>query len=163
MLVSRCFGLCALCSRVVHSSGGRRAARRTLAGHAGAEYVHVTQVRHGGTVAPTRLYHSDLGHLYGTESVQRHVRRLVEEFGDISQMLQLSHLSESDRKVLLKKHAELLPVADAFESTEQALKDLEEVTSLLHGKSVFCFRQLQTTYTYIYIYLLGHRKIHSLN
>lgn len=114
-------------------------------------------------MAPTRLYHSDLGHLYGTESVQRHVRRLVEEFGDISQMLQLSHLSESDRKVLLKKHAELLPVADAFESTEQALKDLEEVTSLLHGKSVFCFRQLQTTYTYIYIYLLGHRKIHSLN
>ncbi|XP_040034520.2 peptide chain release factor 1, mitochondrial [Gasterosteus aculeatus] len=135
MLVSRCFGLCALCSRVVHSSGGRRAARRTLAGHAGAEYVHVTQVRHGGTVAPTRLYHSDLGHLYGTESVQRHVRRLVEEFGDISQMLQLSHLSESDRKVLLKKHAELLPVADAFESTEQALKDLEEVTSLLHGSA----------------------------
>uniref|UniRef100_G3PKK7 Mitochondrial translational release factor 1 n=2 Tax=Gasterosteus aculeatus aculeatus TaxID=481459 RepID=G3PKK7_GASAC len=122
-------------SRVVHSSGGRRAARRTLAGHAGAEYVHVTQVRHGGTVAPTRLYHSDLGHLYGTESVQRHVRRLVEEFGDISQMLQLSHLSESDRKVLLKKHAELLPVADAFESTEQALKDLEEVTSLLHGSA----------------------------
>ncbi|KAM8904416.1 peptide chain release factor 1, mitochondrial [Spinachia spinachia] len=136
MLVARCLRLCPFCSsRVVHSGGDRRAAWRTLAGHTGAARRHVTRVQHWGTGAPRRLYRSDLGHFYGTESVQRHVRQLMEEFGDISEMLQRSHLSESDRKVLLKKHAELLPVADVFESIEQALKDLGEVTSLLRGSA----------------------------
>ncbi|KAL6115232.1 mtrf1 [Pungitius sinensis] len=132
MLVSRCFRLCSSCSRVVPA---RRAAWRTLAGHPAVAHEHVTQVQRWGTVAPKRPYHSDLGDLYGTECVQRHVRQLVEEFRDVSKMLQLSHLSESDRKALLNKHAELLPVAHVFESTERALKDLEEVTSLLHGSA----------------------------
>ncbi|KAA8579712.1 peptide chain release factor 1, mitochondrial isoform X2 [Etheostoma spectabile] len=126
MLVSRWSRLCSLCSRVVYSSRGRRAGWRTLTGHSR------TQAQHWGTVAPRRLYHSDLGDLYKNESVQRYLQQLMEEFRDLSKKLQHAYLSESDRKVLSKKHTELLPLANVFESIEEALKDLEEVLSYLH-------------------------------
>ncbi|XP_031707468.1 peptide chain release factor 1, mitochondrial [Anarrhichthys ocellatus] len=135
MLVNRCFRLCSFCSRVVYSSRGRRAGWRTPTGRTGLKHVYITQVQHWGTEAPRRLYHRDLGDLYKTESVQRYLQQLMEEFRDISKKLQHTYLSESDRKVLLKKHTELLPLANEFERIEQALKDLEEVLSLLHSSA----------------------------
>ncbi|XP_078099622.1 peptide chain release factor 1, mitochondrial [Sander vitreus] len=129
MLVNRWSRLCSLCSRVVYSSRGRRAGWRTLTGHSR------TQVQRWGTVAPRRLYHSDLGDLYKKESVQRYLQQLMEEFRDLSKKLQHAYLSESDRKVLSKKHTELMPLANVFEEIEQALKDLEEVLSLLHSSA----------------------------
>lgn len=59
----------------------------------------------------------------------------MEEYRNLSKKLQHAHLSESDRKVLLKRHTELLPVATVFGSVQQALKDQEEVISLLHSES----------------------------
>lgn len=135
MLVNRWSRLCSLCSRVVYSSRGRRAGWRTLTGHSR------TQVQRWGTVAPRRLYHSDLGDLYKKESVQRYIQQLMEEFRDLSKKLQHAYLSESDRKVLSKKHTELLPLANVFEEIEQALKDLEEVLSLLHSEYFVCLCQ----------------------
>lgn len=135
MLANRWFRLCSLCSRAVDSGRGRRrGAWRTLTGHAKLKHAAITGVQHWGTVAPTRLCHSDLGDLYKSESVQRHLQRLMEEFRDLSEKLQHAHLSESDRKVLMKRHAELLPLANVFQSIEQALKELEEVLSLLHSE-----------------------------
>lgn len=128
MLVNRWFRMCSLCSRVVHSSTGRRGGWRT------PSYASISKVQRWGAAAPKRLCHSNLGNLYKTESVQRYLQQLMQEYRDLSKKLQHAYLSESDRKVLIKKHTELLPLANVFESIEQALKDLEEVLSLLHSE-----------------------------
>ena len=122
--------LCSSCSRVVYSSR-KGAGWRTLTGHTG---LNLTEVQHWGKVTSKRFCHSDLGDLYKNESVQRYLQQLMEEYRDLSKKLQHAYLSESDRKVLIKKHTELLPLANVFQSIEQALKDLEEVLSLLHGE-----------------------------
>ncbi|XP_028256088.1 peptide chain release factor 1, mitochondrial [Parambassis ranga] len=132
MLVSRCFRLCTLCCRVVYSRGGRRAGGggwRTLTGQTGVKYANWP------VVVPTRLSHNDLGDLYKSESVQRYVQLLMKEYTDLCDKLQHAHLSESDRKMLIKKHTELLPLAEVFGSVEQSLKDLQEVASLLQSSS----------------------------
>ncbi|XP_035533784.1 peptide chain release factor 1, mitochondrial [Morone saxatilis] len=134
MLASRWFRLFSLRSRVVYNTsrgrgGGRR---RTLTGH---KHGNTTVVQHWGRAAPERLSHSDVGGLYKRESVQRYLQQLMEEYRDLSKELEQPYLSESDRKVLMKRHTELLPLANVFESTVQALKDLEEVLSLLHSSS----------------------------
>lgn len=134
MLMSRWFRLCTLCSRVYSSRGRRRAGWRTLTGHTGLKHANVTEVQHWGTIAPKRLCHSDMGDLYKNESVQRYLQQLMEDYRDLSKKLQHAYLNESDRKVLIKRHTELLPLANVFESVEQALKDLEEVLSLLHSE-----------------------------
>ncbi|XP_073318440.1 peptide chain release factor 1, mitochondrial [Pagrus major] len=137
MFVSRWSRLCTSCSRVVFSSrGGRRGGRwRTLAGHITVKHANLTEVPHWGTLAPTRFYHSDFGDLHKNESVQRYLQQLMEEYKELSEKLQHAYLNETDRKVLIKRHAELLPVANVFERIEQALKDLEEVLSLLHSSA----------------------------
>ncbi|XP_070711715.1 peptide chain release factor 1, mitochondrial [Pempheris klunzingeri] len=134
MLVTRSVRLCSLCSRVVHSSTGRRRGGwRTLTGHSCLKHANITEVQRWGAAAPKRLCHSDLGDLYQNESVRRYLQGLVEDYRDLSKKMQHEHLSESDRKVLLKKHSQLLPVANVFESVEQAMKELEEVLSFLHS------------------------------
>ncbi|XP_008299991.1 peptide chain release factor 1, mitochondrial [Stegastes partitus] len=129
MLVSRRLRLCSLCCRVVYSGGGGIRAWRTL------RYANMTEVQHWGTVASTRFSHSGLGELYKNECVQRYLEQLMEEYRDLSKKLQHAHFSESDRKVLIKKHTELLPLANVSGSIEQALKDLEEVRSLVHSSA----------------------------
>ncbi|XP_028995673.1 peptide chain release factor 1, mitochondrial [Betta splendens] len=121
MLASRCswFG------RVAYRGGGGGEGWRTLTGHAGLKRANV----------PKRLYHSDLGDLYKNESVRRYLQQLMDEYRDVSRKLEMAYLSELDRKVLIKKHTELLPVANVFHKVEEALKDLEEVLSLLHGSA----------------------------
>jgi len=87
-----------------------------------------------GTAVPVRLSHGDFGDLYRNESVQRYLQQLIEEFKDISEKLHHAYLSEADRKAMIKKHTELMPLANVFESIEQARKDLEEVHSLVHSE-----------------------------
>ncbi|XP_041638210.1 peptide chain release factor 1, mitochondrial [Cheilinus undulatus] len=135
MFFNCCFRLCFSCSRVLFRNRGfkrRGGDWRTLAN---VNYTSITDVQHRAAVAPKRLCHSKLGDLYKTESVQRHLQQLMVEYRDISKKLQYAYISETDRKVLMKKQTELLPVAKVFESIEQALKDLEEVLSLLHSSA----------------------------
>lgn len=108
-----------LCGRVFRSEGWKNAAPavRRVSWH---------------QLTARRRYHGDL---YENESVRRHLRRLVEEHGNAGEMLQRASLSDTDRKVLARRHVELQPVADAFGRMESAQKDLEEVLSLLHGES----------------------------
>lgn len=81
-----------------------------------------------------RRFHGDLGDLHGNESVQKYLQQLMEEYGDLSKKLQHAHLSDPDRKMAQKRHTELLPVATVFESVQRALKDREEVISLLNSE-----------------------------
>ncbi|XP_054915237.1 peptide chain release factor 1, mitochondrial [Poeciliopsis prolifica] len=130
MVVPRWFGLCCHCSRVVSRRGFPW---ETLKGHGRLRYANFTEAQlRGINAVPKRFSHCDIGDLYNNNSVQRYLQKLVEEHRDISRKLQHDHLSDVDRKALLKKHTELLPVAGLVGSIEQAQKDLEEVLSLLH-------------------------------
>lgn len=106
-----------------------------MAGHSSRKCAIITVVPHGGAVASSRLCHSGLGDLYEDERVQRHLQQLTEEHRDLIVKLQQAYLSESDRKVLTRRHTELLPLANICGGIEQALKDHEEVVSLLHGSA----------------------------
>lgn len=111
-----------LCGHI-RRSGGHRTAAPSL-----------TCVCWPPTSQRRRSCHCDPGDLYENESVRRHLRRLVEEHGDAGERLQLASLSETDRKWLVRRHAELQYVADVFGKMEEAQRDLEEVLSLLHGE-----------------------------
>lgn len=132
MFLNRWFRFCNKCSRVVYSSCGSGKGWRTQTGRSSA---NATVWQLCGSVVPRRHFHGNLGDMHSNESVQKYVQQLMEEYRSLSKKLQHAHLSESDRKVLLKRHTELLPVAAVFESVQQALKDQEEVISLLHSKS----------------------------
>lgn len=134
MFLNRSFRLCNECCRVVYSRCGRRREWRTLTGHSSAKYANMTVLQLCSTVVPRRHFHGDLRDLHNNECVQKYLQQLVEEYSDLSKKLQHDHLSESDRKVLLRRQTELLPVAVMFESVQQALKDQEEVISLLHSE-----------------------------
>lgn len=133
MLIRRWSRLCSSCSRVVRSRE-----LRALTGVKHASRLEVSRA----PGAPTRPYHSDL---YGNESVQRYLQQLVEECREVSKKLQHAHLSEADRKLLMRRHTELLPVAEVFQSVEGAQKELEEVLSLLHSESLTGFNHSNIT------------------
>ncbi|XP_061571672.1 peptide chain release factor 1, mitochondrial [Cololabis saira] len=130
--------LCCLCSRVISRSQGGRNGWRTFVGQTcvkNAVVIKVQQSTKQLTIVPKRLSHADLGDLYQKESVQRYLEQLVQEYRDVVTKLQHPHLSETERKVLVKKHTELLPLANVFERSQKAKKDLEEVISLLHSST----------------------------
>ncbi|KAM9836249.1 peptide chain release factor 1, mitochondrial isoform 3-T3 [Aulostomus maculatus] len=79
--------------------------------------------------------HRDLGDLYKNESVERYLRTVMEECRHVSEKLELRHLSTSDRTTLQSRHAELQTVAYVFQTLEGALKEQEEVLSLIHSSA----------------------------
>lgn len=105
---------------------------------------HTTSLKHAnltkelqqnwGVVVPKRHCHRDLEDLYNNHSVQRYLQQVMEEFREVSEKLQRVFVSESDRKTLVRKQAELLPLSNVCETIEQARKELEEVTSLLQSE-----------------------------
>ncbi|KAM4601907.1 peptide chain release factor 1, mitochondrial [Polymixia lowei] len=129
MLVHRWIRLCTVCKRLISNNRGG-IGWRTSTGHDSLQYV--TEVLRGNT-ASRRYCHGDVGDLYKNESVQRYLRQLMEEYGDLTKKLQLACLSDLERKDMNQKLVKLLPVADVFQSITNALKDLEEVLSLLHS------------------------------
>lgn len=135
MFVNRWFRFCNECSRIVSSSCGRRRGWRTLTGRSTGKHANATVLQLCASIEPRRHFHGDLGDLHSDESVQKYLQQLMEEYRKLSKKLQHAHLSESESKALLKRHTELLPVASVFESVQQALKDQEEVISLLQSKS----------------------------
>ncbi|XP_061687229.1 peptide chain release factor 1, mitochondrial [Syngnathoides biaculeatus] len=103
----------------------KRGRRRTISGHSKAKHgnISVTQTR--------RLSHKEIGELYENHSVQMYLRHLMENHQALGQMLHRANLSEADRKVMVMKHAEVQPLANVFHNVEQALKELDEVQSIL--------------------------------
>ncbi|XP_034029535.1 peptide chain release factor 1, mitochondrial-like [Thalassophryne amazonica] len=93
------------------------------------------ELQHCGAAATKRFCHTDLQICTRIESVQRYLQQLMEEYGEVSKKLQYAHLSDSERKLLMKKRTKLLPLANVFHKSEQALKDLQEVSSGLDGSS----------------------------
>lgn len=108
---------------------------------ASLKYANSTQElqQNWGIVVPKRHCQRDLEDLHNNNSVQRYLQQLMEEYKLVSEKLQHVFLSESERKSLVRKHAELLPLSNVCETIEQARKDLEEVISLLQSKGLNVF------------------------
>lgn len=126
--------LCSVCTRVVYRSRETGGWRTLVTGHTRLKSGNITELQHRGTGASKRLCHNDLGDLYKKESVQRYLQIVMQDYRELCKKLQLPHLSDSDRKLFVMKHAELLPLAEVFQSIEQALAEMEEVLSLLHSE-----------------------------
>ncbi|XP_017291939.1 peptide chain release factor 1, mitochondrial [Kryptolebias marmoratus] len=137
MLISRSFRLCPVCIRVVsRTCGGKQGWRTLMSRSTSMKYDKLTEkVKLCGIVVPKRHCQGDLGDLYNNKSVQKYLQQLMDEYESVSKQLQHGFLSESDRKSLVKKHTELLPLANVCGNIDQARKDLEEVTSLLQSSA----------------------------
>uniref|UniRef100_A0A1A7YTX4 Mitochondrial translational release factor 1 n=1 Tax=Iconisemion striatum TaxID=60296 RepID=A0A1A7YTX4_9TELE len=130
MFVRRVYRLCSSCSRLASCRAGMRREWRTVMQQSSLKVQHW-----GSLLLPKRLSHYDLGDLYNNKSVQTYLQRLEEEYKVICQRLQHECLNESDRKALMKKQTELLPLGNVFGSIDQARQDLEEVISLLQNSA----------------------------
>ncbi|XP_068612546.1 peptide chain release factor 1, mitochondrial [Brachionichthys hirsutus] len=133
MFASRWFRVCTSSSRAIYSNGRRGIGEGrpgTLTGHTGAKHANATEARLRRTVVPKRFRHSDFGDLHNNVSVQKYIHQIVEDYGDIGKKLRYLHLSESERKALLRRRTELQPLVNMFERIEEALKDLEELSLL---------------------------------
>ncbi|XP_060922829.1 peptide chain release factor 1, mitochondrial isoform X2 [Limanda limanda] len=129
MLVGRWF---TLGTRVVHCPSFRGRWRTLTGGHL-KKYANITVEPRWRTQGSTRLSHSAAGDMSEHRGVQRYLQQLVQEHGQLGEKLQQLYLDESDRKQLMRRHSELLPLVHLQERVEQALRDREEVRSLLQG------------------------------
>ncbi|KAK1798775.1 hypothetical protein P4O66_007067, partial [Electrophorus voltai] len=68
-------------------------------------------------------------------AVQRHLKRLLAEYTNISSSLQQAEVSDSDRRVLNRRLLELSTVATTFQSCESAAEELAEVEALLQSST----------------------------
>ncbi|KAF4112677.1 peptide chain release factor 1, mitochondrial [Onychostoma macrolepis] len=71
--------------------------------------------------------------LLKNEAVQRHIKRVVDEQKAISSRLESGQVTESDRRALNLRLAEVMKVVKAFEKTQLALRELAEIQTLIHN------------------------------
>ncbi|KAM8872346.1 peptide chain release factor 1, mitochondrial isoform 2-T2 [Synchiropus picturatus] len=109
-------------------------AKRTWVKHSSSNHVNALAAD-DWTTTSRRWSHGILLDLYRDEGVQKYVGQLVEEHGYLNNELQRAHLSNSDRKAMVRRHSELQPLAKIWRSIEQSVKELEEVKSLRPSSS----------------------------
>ncbi|XP_077584878.1 peptide chain release factor 1, mitochondrial [Stigmatopora nigra] len=104
---------------------------RSLAGFAGGKHASFAVSLCRRTFRC--LFHSDAGDLYENDAVQKYLRHLVEDHKILGQKLDRSNMSEAERKAMVKKHADLQPLANAFHNVERAREELDEVQLILRS------------------------------
>ncbi|XP_051914983.1 peptide chain release factor 1, mitochondrial isoform X2 [Hippocampus zosterae] len=107
---------------------------RTSSGYTGEKHA-IALAQRCITLTTRSLLHNDLGCLYENDSVQMYLRQLMDNHKALEHKLQRSNLSEAHRKVMVKKYTDLLPLAHVYYKVEQALKDLDEINTILHSGS----------------------------
>ncbi|KAJ8404603.1 hypothetical protein AAFF_G00334660 [Aldrovandia affinis] len=88
-----------------------------------------------GGFSRQRTYSTDTGYLLRGEAAQKHLQGLLAEYNRITQRLENGLLNDSERRVLNRRQVELMPLATAFQNTENAVKDLKEVEALFQSGS----------------------------
>ncbi|XP_029943012.1 peptide chain release factor 1, mitochondrial isoform X2 [Salarias fasciatus] len=114
MLAGGLFRLCSSCRGVVSGVARGSGRWRTVQGRS----------RHTGWLE-----------LYERESVQRYLRRLLEEHEELSRRLQRAGPEEAERRLLAERRRRLLPVAAAARRLEAAGREREELAALLDDPS----------------------------
>lgn len=77
------------------------------------------------------------------DAVQRRIKRVIDEHKTITSRLESDQLTESDRRTLNLQLVEVSKVVNAFERTRLALRELEEIQTLIHSECV-CVRAFIT-------------------
>ncbi|XP_051753037.1 peptide chain release factor 1, mitochondrial isoform X1 [Ctenopharyngodon idella] len=67
------------------------------------------------------------------DAVQRRIKRVIDEHKTITSRLESDQLTESDRRTLNLQLVEVSKVVNAFERTRLALRELEEIQTLIHN------------------------------
>ena len=134
MLATKCIRLCASCgrlnSRINPSTRGGMPVALRLSCHGSTLRLSAMP----SSIPPRRHCHGGSDDIHQNASVQRYIRKLVDEYGEVTKKLQFTFLSDSERKELNHRQTELLPMEKAFRCTEKAMKELEEITSLIQSK-----------------------------
>uniref|UniRef100_A0A8B9JN40 Mitochondrial translational release factor 1 n=1 Tax=Astyanax mexicanus TaxID=7994 RepID=A0A8B9JN40_ASTMX len=91
----------------------------------------------GGVVLLSRMLCCKAEELLRNEAVQKHLKRLLQEYRTISSSLQSDTGSDSDRRALNRRLVDLSSVVNTFESCEAALSELAEVEAHLQSR---CFK-----------------------
>ncbi|XP_007244273.3 peptide chain release factor 1, mitochondrial [Astyanax mexicanus] len=87
----------------------------------------------GGVVLLSRMLCCKAEELLRNEAVQKHLKRLLQEYRTISSSLQSDTGSDSDRRALNRRLVDLSSVVNTFESCEAALSELAEVEAHLQS------------------------------
>ncbi|XP_057193403.1 peptide chain release factor 1, mitochondrial isoform X1 [Triplophysa rosa] len=85
------------------------------------------------TVRRWKSYKSDdfLKH----EAVQKHIKRVLDEYWCVSSRLEREQVSESERKGLNHKLVHLSRVVDAFDRTQHAMREEKDIETLIHNSA----------------------------
>nr|XP_056718079.1 peptide chain release factor 1, mitochondrial [Euleptes europaea] len=78
----------------------------------------------------SRRYHQSSRTLWNHEALQKYLQTLSQEHQRITQLLDDCSVSEHSRKALAKRHAELSPLAKAFEEIQEAKKEIRDLEML---------------------------------
>lgn len=99
--------------------------------------------------SPRSFCHRAVGDLYSHTSVQRYIQQLLEDVTRLNQKLEHACLSEADRRALLKRLSDLQPLARVWQSCEQAVRDHQELHSLIQGSAGTKDEDVQLTHLLI--------------
>lgn len=93
------------------------------------------------TVRRWKSYKSD--DFWKHEAVQKHIKRVLDEYQCVLSRLEREQVSESQRKGLNHKLVQLSRVVNAFDRTQHAMREEKDIETLIHSKSNFHFIYLK--------------------
>lgn len=68
------------------------------------------------------------------EAVQRRIKRVMDEHETVTSRLESDQLTDTDRRTLNLRLAEVTRVMDTIERSREALRELEEIHTLIHSE-----------------------------
>ncbi|XP_041115738.1 peptide chain release factor 1, mitochondrial isoform X2 [Polyodon spathula] len=67
------------------------------------------------------------------QSVQRYLEKMIEEYRQITQRLNDTALTESDRRIMSRRQIQLSPMATIFQESQRAVKNLQDVQAIIES------------------------------
>ncbi|XP_033866296.3 peptide chain release factor 1, mitochondrial-like isoform X1 [Acipenser ruthenus] len=67
------------------------------------------------------------------ESVQRYLEKMIEEYRQVTQRLNNTALTESERRTMSRRQIELSPMATVFQQSQRAVKDMKDVQAIIES------------------------------
>ncbi|XP_019385382.1 PREDICTED: peptide chain release factor 1, mitochondrial isoform X1 [Crocodylus porosus] len=77
-----------------------------------------------------RKYHQDSRAMWKHEAVQKYLETAIREYQRISHVLSSGSMNEHEERILSRRHADLVPLAAAFQEIQKAEKEVKELESM---------------------------------
>lgn len=81
-----------------------------------------------------RKKHQDSRALWKHEAVQKYLETLSKEYQQVNSLLNADSKNEFEQRTLRRRHADLSPVATAFQEIKEAEGELRELETMCRGK-----------------------------